>query len=113
MTTYSSLPTYVNHSKLISKKVSSNFGLIPRSYDTDTDPELAEKNTTQWQRFYHHINRLNEDCRRNNPDASYRLLVLGRHGEGWHNVAEEKYGTEMWDVRLDVSTSFMFVFVRV
>jgi hypothetical protein len=28
----------------------------------------------------------------------YKLLYFGRHGEGEHNVAEAKYGTEAWDV---------------
>jgi hypothetical protein len=30
---------------------------------------------------------------------SYKVLFLGRHGQGWHNVAETKYGTKAWDVR--------------
>ena len=25
------------------------------------------------------------------------MLFLGRHGQGWHNVAESKYGTKAWD----------------
>jgi hypothetical protein len=29
---------------------------------------------------------------------SYKVLFLGRHGQGWHNVAEAKYGTKAWDV---------------
>lgn len=37
--------------------------------------------------------------RNSHPDVSYRLLFLGRHGEGYHNVAEDEYGTEAWDVR--------------
>lgn len=85
---------------LITKKVSTNFGLIPRSYDTDGDLGVSDtdKDTTQWQRFHHHLNRLNEDCRRDTPNVSYRLVFLGRHGQGYHNVAEDKYGTEEWDV---------------
>ena len=31
---------------------------------------------------------------------SYKVLFLGRHGQGWHNVAETKYGTKAWDVSL-------------
>lgn len=27
----------------------------------------------------------------------YKLLYLGRHGEGYHNVAEARYGTLAWD----------------
>jgi hypothetical protein len=28
------------------------------------------------------------------------VLFLGRHGEGVHNVAEKRYGTKAWDVRI-------------
>ena len=28
----------------------------------------------------------------------YKLLYMGRHGEGYHNVAEAFYGTPAWDV---------------
>lgn len=27
----------------------------------------------------------------------YKVLFLGRHGEGWHNVAESYYGTPAWN----------------
>ncbi|KAF7365756.1 F-box domain-containing protein [Mycena venus] len=30
-------------------------------------------------------------------DDSYKLIFFGRHGEGYHNVAEAKYGTEAWN----------------
>ncbi|KAH8423448.1 histidine phosphatase family protein [Aspergillus melleus] len=73
--------------------VSSNFGLISRPYDTDQDFD-PEGKKTQWQRLAHHIDVLNENS---GPDTSYKLLFLGRHGEGFHNVAEQKYGTELWD----------------
>lgn len=29
--------------------------------------------------------------------SNTKLFFLARHGEGWHNVAEDKYGTEAWD----------------
>lgn len=29
----------------------------------------------------------------------YKVLFLGRHGEGWHNAAESYYGTPAWNVR--------------
>lgn len=31
-------------------------------------------------------------------NAKYKVLFLGRHGEGIHNVAEKRYGTRAWDV---------------
>jgi broad specificity phosphatase PhoE len=33
------------------------------------------------------------------------VLFLGRHGQGWHNVAEAKYGTKAWDVCFPPSPS--------
>lgn len=33
------------------------------------------------------------------PAVQYKVLYLGRHGEGFHNVAESWYGTDAWDVR--------------
>ncbi|GFF59207.1 phosphomutase-like protein 3 [Aspergillus lentulus] len=73
--------------------VTSNFGLIPRSYDSDAEFD-PDGRRTQWERFEHHIKKLNAESR---PETSYRLLYLGRHGEGYHNVAERRYGTEAWD----------------
>ncbi|KAJ7797758.1 histidine phosphatase superfamily [Mycena olivaceomarginata] len=29
--------------------------------------------------------------------SSYKLIFFGRHGQGYHNVAETKYGTKAWD----------------
>ncbi|PYH84774.1 phosphoglycerate mutase-like protein [Aspergillus uvarum CBS 121591] len=73
--------------------VSANFGLIPRPYDSD--PEFdPEGNKTQWERFEHQVRTLNRDAE---PDTAYKVLFLGRHGQGYHNVAEAKYGTELWD----------------
>lgn len=51
---------------------------------------------TQWQRFEHELGTLNAQAP---TGTSYRLLFLGRHGEGVHNVAEAFYGTKAWDVR--------------
>jgi hypothetical protein len=77
-------------------KAKSNLGLVNRDYSTDTEltPSISLKGT-QWQRFEHHIELLNK---RSTPDEHYKLLIMGRHGEGEHNVAEAKYGTEAWDV---------------
>ncbi|RJE18495.1 hypothetical protein PHISCL_09171 [Aspergillus sclerotialis] len=73
--------------------VESNFGLITRPYDTDStfDPDNQK---TQWERLGHKVETLN---RESPPEVSYKLLYLGRHGEGYHNVAERRYGTDAWD----------------
>ncbi|KAF2260925.1 phosphoglycerate mutase-like protein [Lojkania enalia] len=67
-----------------------NFGLIDREYDTDG----ADSKEEQWRRFEAHARRLNE---KSENGVQYKVLFLGRHGQGWHNVAEEKYGTHAWD----------------
>lgn len=71
----------------------ANFGLIIRAYDSDSryDPEHEK---TQWQRFAYHIHCLNQES---DDHVQYKLLYMGRHGEGDHNVAEDFYGTAAWD----------------
>ncbi|KAF1917698.1 histidine phosphatase superfamily [Ampelomyces quisqualis] len=64
----------------------SNFGLINRTYPTDTPSSSSH----QWKRFETHIRSLAKD-------DNIKVLWLGRHGQGWHNVAESKYGTKAWD----------------
>ncbi|MCJ1470962.1 hypothetical protein MMC07_009610 [Pseudocyphellaria aurata] len=70
-----------------------NFGLISRAYETD--PEFdPEREKTQWQRFEYQVYRLN---RQSDSHVQYKVLYMGRHGEGHHNVAEALYGTPAWD----------------
>ncbi|KGO37151.1 Histidine phosphatase superfamily, clade-1 [Penicillium expansum] len=69
--------------------VKSNFGLIEKYYDEHLGSEQAE---SQWRRFDAHIQRLNAS-----ETKTFKVLFLGRHGEGVHNVAERKYGTKKWD----------------
>ena len=71
-----------------------NLGLINRSYPTDE--ALDKSHTTQWQRFEHYLSSLNTSSPAN---VQYKLLIFGRHGQGFHNVAEDKYGTVSWNVR--------------
>ncbi|KAJ5482639.1 Histidine phosphatase superfamilyclade-1 [Penicillium sp. IBT 31633x] len=68
----------------------SNFGLIPQDYEQDLG---IDQHGSQWQRFNAHIQRLNSA----NETKKLKVLFLGRHGEGVHNVAERKYGTKAWD----------------
>ncbi|KAJ5735262.1 uncharacterized protein N7483_000387 [Penicillium malachiteum] len=63
----------------------SNFGLIVRE-----DNSLH----TQWQNFTQEIQKLNA---LGGESVCYKVLFLGRHGEGVHNVAEVRYGTKKWD----------------
>lgn len=71
-----------------------NFGLINRSYDGDAEYDPGHKKT-QWQRFGHHVFRLNRESGKN---VQYKVLYMARHGEGFHNVAESFYGTPAWNV---------------
>lgn len=69
-----------------------NFGLIDRDYP-DEDP--AHKHLKQWQRFEKHMLHLANVTA--DEGTKYKVIYLGRHGEGFHNVGEAKYGTEAWD----------------
>ncbi|KAI9368976.1 histidine phosphatase superfamily [Aspergillus egyptiacus] len=73
--------------------VASNFGLIPRRYPSDAESDPCSP-STQWQRLAAYITSLN---RSSPPNTCYKLLFLGRHGQGLHNVAEARYGTALWD----------------
>ncbi|KAL4783002.1 histidine phosphatase superfamily [Aspergillus varians] len=74
---------------------SHNFGLLDRTYDADKlATQTGSKNLTQWQRFHRQLEHLNEKAPKH---VSYKLLFLGRHGEGWHNAAEDFYGTPAWN----------------
>ncbi|RFU27913.1 hypothetical protein B7463_g8408, partial [Scytalidium lignicola] len=72
---------------------STNFGLIDRRYsiDAEFDPKRTK---TQWQRFEYLVNKLNKDSE---EGVQYKVLFMGRHGQGDHNVAEAFYGSEAWD----------------
>jgi broad specificity phosphatase PhoE len=70
-----------------------NFGLIQQSYPSDATLENASQKT-QWQRFEHYIRDLNKNAA---DGVEYKVLYLGRHGQGYHNVAESRYGTALWD----------------
>lgn len=81
----------------------TNFGLVQRPYDSDEDLPDRGEGMTPWQRFQHHLTSLNNAARRKRHEADgdsttqYRLLFLGRHGNGYHNIAERYYGSEAWD----------------
>lgn len=69
-----------------------NFGLINQTYSTDTS---CGKALSQWQRFEVYVNSLNA---RSGRDVVYKVLFMGRHGQGYHNAAETYYGTPAWNV---------------
>ncbi|EER37841.1 phosphoglycerate mutase [Histoplasma capsulatum H143] len=72
---------------------SSAFGLINQKYDTDDDFD-PNRERTQWERFAYKLRSLNTHA---DKHTEFKLFYMGRHGEGFHNVAEALYGTEAWD----------------
>ncbi|KAJ5637504.1 hypothetical protein N7490_007383 [Penicillium lividum] len=70
-----------------------NFGLLNRTYPTDKELKHSES-LTQWERFYNQVEKLNDES---SSDVEYKVLFLGRHGEGWHNAAQTYYGTPAWN----------------
>ena len=55
---------------------------------------------TQWQRFGRFVEYLNDQSATDKDRwTRYVVIYMGRHGEGYHNVAERMYGTKDWNVR--------------
>ncbi|KAI9818670.1 MAG: hypothetical protein M1826_001351 [Phylliscum demangeonii] len=79
-------------------QTTASFGLIDRAYDTEEPSSDAEGKKTQWQRFRLYVEHLNAQCDEARTTA-YRVLFVGRHGEGYHNLAETRYGAKEWDAR--------------
>lgn len=63
------------------KALPARFGLIDPSDD-------------RWRTFKQRIDQLNTSSP---VGTQYKVFFVGRHGEGFHNVAEAKYGTEKWN----------------
>lgn len=81
---------------LTDSQATVNFGLVNRTYPTDKRFDAAGTKT-QWQRFEAWVKHLNSGCNKK-PNVQYKVLFMGRHGEGWHNAAESFYGTPAWNV---------------
>ncbi|KAL8819126.1 MAG: hypothetical protein Q9223_002372 [Gallowayella weberi] len=78
--------------------ISTNFGLVDRWYERDDGSgggdEDEEDGKTRWQRFEEEVGRLNGQA---DEGTVFKVLYMGRHGQGVHNVAEGRYGTAEWD----------------
>ncbi|KAJ3904356.1 histidine phosphatase superfamily [Lentinula edodes] len=55
---------------------------------------LIDDSKDRWYNLRRKITRMNEDA---DNQTSHKVLILGRHGEGFHNIGEAKYGTKAWD----------------
>ncbi|KAF9226834.1 phosphoglycerate mutase-like protein [Gyrodon lividus] len=67
-----------SHYEASTGKILPRFGLIDERQD-------------RWTKFSAEIEQLNQAAA---PGVQYKVIFLGRHGQGVHNVAEAKYGTE-------------------
>jgi len=54
---------------------------------------LLDDSPRRWDNFRTKVDQLNQES----GTAVYKVFILGRHGQGYHNVGEEKYGTKAWD----------------
>ncbi|KAJ7665583.1 histidine phosphatase superfamily [Mycena rosella] len=55
---------------------------------------LLDSSDTRWANLGAELSRLNAAA---DGNTSYKVIMFGRHGQGYHNVGEEKYGTKAWD----------------
>ncbi|QRV96967.1 histidine phosphatase family containing protein [Ceratobasidium sp. AG-Ba] len=73
--------------------------------DNSTDPSKvgpnppafglkANTSATYWSDFKASISKLQREAPKG---VRYAVCWFGRHGQGWHNVAESFYGTQAWD----------------
>ncbi|GAA5947025.1 hypothetical protein JCM10213_007279 [Rhodosporidiobolus nylandii] len=58
--------------------------------------EIGGRRAIPWStgHFRRHIERLNDAAE---EGTAVKVIFLARHGQGYHNVAEAKYGTKAWD----------------
>ncbi|KAJ3550820.1 hypothetical protein NMY22_g189 [Coprinellus aureogranulatus] len=93
--TQSTLLTHTTTAEV--EQVPPRFGLIDDSPDrwTKLRARISELNSSPSTRKEgeNELGAANEV----EPRAECKLILLVRHGEGYHNVAEAKYGTEAWD----------------
>ncbi|CAI5756880.1 unnamed protein product [Candida verbasci] len=55
-----------------------------------------------WKEIVSDLEKLNSEA----PDnVEYKLLILARHGEGWHNRVVNKHGLEAWDNKYHALTT--------
>lgn len=55
---------------------------------------LVDKSPERWTNLTSFIEQLNMDS---DSLTAYKLVYAARHGQGFHNVGESKYGSVAWD----------------
>ncbi|KAF7303948.1 F-box domain-containing protein [Mycena indigotica] len=66
---------------------STEIGAVPPRFG------LLDASENRWTTLQAQLRQLNVSA----GTAIYKLFIFGRHGQGFHNVAEDKYGTVAWD----------------
>ncbi|KAF9553216.1 phosphoglycerate mutase-like protein [Agrocybe pediades] len=82
---YESFPGFFAHDGI--QRTQTPLPAIPPSFG------LLDHESGNWTRFLDTLSAMNKEA----PGVSYKFFLLSRHGQGSHNVAEAKYGTEAWD----------------
>ncbi|KAF9448758.1 phosphoglycerate mutase-like protein [Macrolepiota fuliginosa MF-IS2] len=59
---------------------------------------LVDATPQRWDNLREKITALKEQSEGENADI--KVFFFARHGQGWHNVAEVKYGTKCWDAEM-------------
>ncbi|RDX50328.1 phosphoglycerate mutase-like protein [Lentinus brumalis] len=55
---------------------------------------LLDDSSDRWNTFKARISELNAVA---TPGTQYKVFFFSRHGQGFHNAGEAKYGTKVWD----------------
>jgi broad specificity phosphatase PhoE len=86
--------------------VSDWFVYTNPSVSNDSLPAIAEnfglEHGRSWKGLVHELRTLNANS--GQTKEHFKLVYAARHGEGDHNVAEAKYGTEAWDAHWSLLT---------
>lgn len=48
-----------------------------------------------WEDTFAHLDKLNQE--KSDENVQYKVFFLARHGQGYHNLANSKYGQKAWD----------------
>jgi len=55
---------------------------------------LVDDSPQRWHKFQEELDKLNAEAA---EGVGYKVLFIGRHGQGYHNLAEAFYGSDAWN----------------
>jgi len=82
---FKALPDFFVHSD--PRASEEDIGAVPARFG------LLDSSPDRWKNLDGMLNSLEQEF----PEAKFKVIWAGRHGQGWHNLAEAKYGTKAWD----------------